>query len=100
MQTPSGFAVRDGRCVRVNWLHVIFSPSLIWRWPHMLNAVLISASLFRAGIGAWYLVKGRALPFGRYSVSIGLGMPAILVRRQIFLGDSVALSLLPRQPAC
>jgi cytochrome bd ubiquinol oxidase subunit I len=90
MQTPSGFVVRDGRFVPVNWLHVIFSPSFIWRWPHMLNAVLISASFFVAGIGAWYLVKGRALPFARQSVSIGLGLAAILVPLQIFLGDSVA----------
>ena len=99
MQTPSGFAVRDGRFVPVNWLHVIFSPSFIWRWPHMLNAVLISASFFVAGIGAWYLVKGRALPFARCSVSIGLGIAAILVPLQIFLGDNVAFNVLPRQPA-
>lgn len=97
MQTPSGFAVRDGRFVPVNWLHVIFSPSFIWRWPHMLNAVMISASFFVAGIGAWYLVKGRALPFARQSVSIGLGLAAILVPLQIFLGDSVASHEWPLQ---
>src|SRR5260370_7961452 len=85
MQTPSGFAVRDGRFVPVNWLHVIFSPSFIWRWPHMLNAVLISASFFEAGIGAWYLVKGRPLPFARYSSPTGLALPTILLPLPIFL---------------
>jgi cytochrome d ubiquinol oxidase subunit I len=76
MQTPSGFVIRDGRFEPVNWLHVIFSPSFVWRWYHMLGAVLVSAAFFIAGIGAWYLVRGRALPFARRSVSIGLGVAA------------------------
>jgi cytochrome bd ubiquinol oxidase subunit I len=97
MQTPSGFVIRHGQFEPVNWLHVIFSPSFIWRWPHLLNAVLISAGIFVAGIGAWYLVKGRALPFARRSVSIGLGMTAILLPLQLFLGDSVASHVLPHQ---
>jgi cytochrome bd ubiquinol oxidase subunit I len=99
MQTPSGFAVRDGRFVPTNWLHVIFSPSFIWRWPHMVVAVLISAAFFVVGIGAWYLVKGRALPFARRSVSIGLGMAAILMPLQIFLGDHVASHEFIYQPS-
>ena len=97
MQTPSGFVVRHGQFVPVNWLHVIFSPSFIWRWPHMLNAVMISAGFFTAGVGAWYLVNGRALPFARRSVSIGLGIAAILVPLQVFLGDNVASAVFPHQ---
>ena len=90
MQTPSGFAIRNGQFVAVNWLEVIFSPSFVWRWWHMLAAVLISACFFVAGIGAWYLVKGRAQPFARRTVSIGLGVAAILLPLQLFLGDHVA----------
>jgi len=97
MQTPSGFVMRRGRFEPVDWLHVIFSPSFIWRWWHMLGAVLISAAFFVAGIGAWYLVKGSALPFARRSVSIGLGIAAILLPLQIFLGDHVAAHELPYQ---
>jgi cytochrome d ubiquinol oxidase subunit I len=97
MQTPSGFTVRNGQFVPTNWLHVIFSPSFIWRWPHMLVAVLISSAFFVVGIGAWYLVKGRQLPFARRTVSIGLGMAAILMPLQIFIGDNVASHELPYQ---
>jgi cytochrome d ubiquinol oxidase subunit I len=99
MQTPSGFVVRDGMFEPVNWLHVIFSPSFSWRWMHMLNAVLISASFLVAGLGAWYLVKGRALPFARRTVSIGLGIAAILIPLQIWLGDNVAGHEFPYQPS-
>jgi cytochrome d ubiquinol oxidase subunit I len=97
MQTPAGYVLRDGRFEPTSWTDAIFNPSFVWRWPHMVVAVLISASFFVAGIGAWYLVKGRALGFARRSVSIGLGVAAILVPVQIFVGDHVAGAVLPSQ---
>jgi cytochrome bd ubiquinol oxidase subunit I len=72
MQTPAGYVLRDGRFEPTNWMDAIFNPSFVWRWPHMVVAVLISASFFVAGIGAWYLVTGTwsreerwRLPAGR-----------------------------------
>jgi cytochrome d ubiquinol oxidase subunit I len=97
MQTPAGFKVVDGRFAPTDWANVIFNPSFLWRWQHMLAAVLISAAFFITGIGAHYLVKGRALPFARRTVSIGLGIAAILMPIQIFLGDHTAGAVLPQQ---
>ncbi|MFG1815452.1 cytochrome ubiquinol oxidase subunit I [Kribbella sp. NPDC049174] len=97
MQTPAGFVVRDGRFEPTDWVDTIFNPSFVWRWPHMVLAVLISAAFFVAGIGAYYLVKGRALPFARRSVSIALGIAAMLVPVQIFVGDHTAGAVLPHQ---
>ena len=97
MQTPAGFVVRDGRFEPTDWLDAIFNRSFLWRWPHMLLAVLISASFFIAGLGAYYLVKGRALAFARRSVSIALGVAAILLPVQIFVGDHTAGAVLPYQ---
>ncbi|MDH6436258.1 cytochrome d ubiquinol oxidase subunit I [Streptomyces sp. SAI-144] len=97
LQTPAGFVFRHGQFEPVDWVHAIFNPSFLWRWPHMLAAVMISASFFVAGIGAYYLVKGRALAFARRSVSIALGVAAILLPLQLFLGDHVAGAVLPRQ---
>ncbi|MEU4287272.1 cytochrome ubiquinol oxidase subunit I [Kribbella sp. NPDC026596] len=97
MQTPAGFVVRDGRFEPTDWVNAIFNPSFVWRWPHMVLAVLISAAFFVAGIGAYYLVKGRALTFARQSVSIALGVAAMLVPVQIFVGDHTAGAVLPHQ---
>ncbi|MFJ6901622.1 cytochrome ubiquinol oxidase subunit I [Streptomyces hokutonensis] len=72
MQTPAGFKVVHGRFEPTDWMRVLFDPSFSWRWPHMLAAVLISASFFVAGISAWHLVKGRAERFARRSMSIAL----------------------------
>ena len=97
MQTPAGFVVRNGRFEPTDWSAAVFNPSFVWRWPHMVLAVLISAAFFVAGIGAYYLVKGRALPFARRSVSIALGVVAMLVPVQIFVGDHTAGAVLPHQ---
>jgi len=97
MQTPAGFVVRNGRFEPTDWSAAVFNPSFVWRWPHMVLAVLISAAFFVAGIGAYYLVKGRALPFARRSVSIALGVAAMLVPVQIFVGDHTAGAVLPHQ---
>lgn len=97
MQTPAGFRVVNGHYEPTDWSQVILNPSFLYRWPHMVLAVLISASFFVAGIGAYYLVKGRALPFARRTVSIGLGVAAILLPLQIFVGDHVGGAVLPHQ---
>jgi cytochrome bd ubiquinol oxidase subunit I len=99
MQTPTGFVMHDGRFEPTSWVDVIFNPSFLWRYPHMLVAVLISAGFFVAGIGAYYLVKERALGFARRSVSVGLGVVAMLLPVQVFLGDQVASHLFPDQPS-
>jgi cytochrome d ubiquinol oxidase subunit I len=97
MQTPAGFVVRNGRFEPTDWVDAIFNRSFVWRWPHMVLAVLISAAFFVAGIGAYYLVKGRALPFARRSVSIALGVAALLMPLQVYVGDHTAGAVLPDQ---
>lgn len=97
MQTPAGYKVVHGQFEPTDWMRVIFNPSFLWRWPHMLAAVLISASFFVAGISAWYLVKGRAKGFARRSMSIALGIAALLMPVQLYLGDNVAGHELPYQ---
>ncbi|MCF4121942.1 cytochrome ubiquinol oxidase subunit I [Antribacter sp. KLBMP9083] len=97
MQTPAGYDLVDGYFEPVDWWRIIFNPSFIWRWPHMVVAVLISASFFVAGISAWYLRRGRALEFARRSLSVALGIAAVLMPLQLFLGDSVSGAVLGTQ---
>lgn len=97
MQTPAGFQVVNGFFEPTDWLQVIFNPSFIWRWPHMLAAVLISASFFIAGIAAWYLIKNRSVRFAKQSLSIALGVAAVLMPLQLFLGDQVGGHVLGAQ---
>jgi hypothetical protein len=90
MQTPDGYKVVDGQFQPVNWLHVIFNPSFGIRFVHMLVGALIAAAWFIAGVSAWYLIKRRHLPVARRGVSVALGVLALLVPVQMFIGDHVA----------
>jgi cytochrome d ubiquinol oxidase subunit I len=100
MQVPQGYAIENGQFVPTSWLQAIFTPAFAWRFPHMLLAVLISASLFIAGISAYYLLKHRAQSFARRSFSFSLGILAMLLPLQLIVGDSVAGQVLaPYQPS-
>jgi cytochrome d ubiquinol oxidase subunit I len=90
MQTPDGYRIVDGQFQATNWLHVIFNPSFGIRFVHMLMGALIAAAWFIAGVSAWYLVKRRHLPIARRGVSVTLGVLALLVPVQMFIGDHVA----------
>jgi cytochrome bd ubiquinol oxidase subunit I len=90
MQTPDGYKEVNGQFQPVNWLHVIFNPSFGIRFVHMLVGALIAAAWFIAGVSAWYLIKRRHLPVARRGVSVALGVLALLVPVQMFIGDHVA----------
>jgi cytochrome d ubiquinol oxidase subunit I len=90
MQTPDGYKEVDGQFQPTNWLHVIFNPSFGIRFVHMLVGALIAAAWFIAGVSAWYLLKLRHLAIARRGVSVTLGVLALLVPLQMFIGDHVA----------
>jgi cytochrome bd ubiquinol oxidase subunit I len=90
MQTPSGYKVVRGQFQPVDWLRVIFNPSFGIRFVHMFVAVMIAASWFIAGISAWYFVKRRHQLVARRGLSISLGILAVILPLQGFIGDSVA----------
>jgi cytochrome d ubiquinol oxidase subunit I len=90
MQLPAGYEIKHGQFVPTDWWQILFSPSFGWRWPHMLIAVFVSAGMFVAGISAYYLIQGRAVEFGKRSLSLSLGIVAVLIPLQVAVGDSVA----------
>jgi cytochrome d ubiquinol oxidase subunit I len=99
MQTPSGFTVVNGQFQPTSWGDVIVNPSVVSRYPHMLVAVLISTALLIGGVAAYYLIKGRVREFARRSLSLALGVLALLLPLQLDLGDQVANYVVAYQPA-
>lgn len=98
MQTPAGFTVVNGQFRPTDWLAAIFNPSFLYRFPHVLLGVLISASLLITGVAAWYLLKRQHLEFARRTFSLGLGIISILIPLQLYMGDTVALAMGGFQP--
>ena len=90
MQTPAGYREVNGQFQPTNWYDAIFNPAFNWRFPHMVLAVLISAAWFIAAIGAYYLLRRRALPLARKTMSMALVAAAILLPIQLCVGDDMA----------
>ncbi len=59
MQTPAGYTIEGGRAVLTDFWAAAFNPSTLVRYVHVIIAGWISGSLFAAGVGAWYLIKGQ-----------------------------------------
>jgi cytochrome bd ubiquinol oxidase subunit I len=99
MQTPDGSTIQNGHIVVTNWLNVVVNPSWLYRLPHMLMAAYITGSFLVAGVGAWYLLRGKHEDFGRRTVSLGTGSATILMACQLFLGDILYGTMLQHQPS-
>jgi cytochrome d ubiquinol oxidase subunit I len=99
MQTPDGIAIENGHVVVTDWLKVVVNPSWLYRLPHMLAAAYITGSFLVAGVGAWYLLRGEHVAFGRRSVSMGTAFATILIGAQVFLGDILYGKMAQFQPA-
>lgn len=98
MQTPAGFVRVHGQFQPKDWWTVIFNPSFPHRFFHMLAAVLIAATWVVAGISAFYLARGRYRRFSRRTFSVAMGLLAILLPWQLFIGDNVAATMAIYQP--
>jgi cytochrome d ubiquinol oxidase subunit I len=99
MQTPSGFTIVNGQFQPTSWTEIIFNPSVVWRYPHMLLGVLISTAWMVGGVAAYYLIKGTVWDFARRTLSLSLGVLGLLLPLQLDIGDHVASYAVKYQPA-
>jgi cytochrome bd ubiquinol oxidase subunit I len=99
MHTPAGFELRDGVAFPIDWMQIIFNPSLPYRLSHMLVASGLTAAFLVAGISAYRLLQGDPKPAPRLALKTGVTLAAILVPLQIIIGDLHGLNTLEHQPA-
>ena len=99
MQTPSGFAMEEGKLVAGSWLAVIFNPSFPYRLIHMLFASGLTASFLIVGLSAWRLLKAAQDSAAMKTLRTGVVVAAVIAPLQIFVGDLHGLNTLEHQPA-
>jgi cytochrome d ubiquinol oxidase subunit I len=98
MQTPSG-ALFDGHIFTVgNWLDVIFNPSFLPRFWHMLMGTWIASFLAIGAVSAHYLLVKKHITFARSCLSFVMWALLVLVPLQIMMGDKVGLVMHHYQP--
>jgi len=98
MHTPAGHEMRDGVAHATDWLAIIFNPSFIYRFAHMLNASFLTAAFVVIAVGARYVLANRHMDEARTMLRMGIGLAAILAPLQLFIGDQHGLNTLEHQP--
>lgn len=100
MQTPAGYAVTEtGALIPDDWLAIIFNPSFIERLAHKILAAYLTTGFFIGAIGAFYLLRKRALEEGRVMLKMAIGLVIVVAPLQIVVGDLVGLMVHEHQPA-
>ena len=98
MQTPTGYAIVDGRAQLTDFFTAVFNPSTMPRYLHAVNACLITGALFVLGVSARYLLKGEHVEFARYSLKVALVFGFLAALAQLPIGHFHAVRVSHNQP--
>ncbi|HEY1363770.1 MAG TPA: cytochrome ubiquinol oxidase subunit I [Xanthobacteraceae bacterium] len=99
MQTPQGYALREGRFLPADWTAIVFNPSFPYRLAHNVTAFYITTGFVVLAVGAFLLRREKAVEEARLMVRMALDLLVVLVPLQVFLGDLHGLNTLEYQPA-
>ncbi len=98
MQTPTGFEMIDGKAYAVDWVAIVFNPSMLYRMAHMLLASGLTAAFLVAGISAYRWLRGDKGRAVMHVLKTGVYCAALLIPIQILAGDMHGLNTLEYQP--
>ncbi|KTC93006.1 MULTISPECIES: cytochrome ubiquinol oxidase subunit I [Legionella] len=98
MQTPNGYEIINGKYIVSDWWNVVFNPSFIPRFIHMVLASYITSSFVIAGVASYFLLKNKHVKVAMTCLSFAMWAALILVPLQIFMGDEVGLMVYKHQP--
>lgn len=99
MQTPQGFIIdSDGIFQPTSWFEIVFNPSFIARFPHMVIACYLTTAFVVMGVGAHYLLQKKFINESRLMIAKALFLIVILAPTQVFIGDMQGLNSLEHQP--
>ncbi|MCB1875031.1 MAG: cytochrome ubiquinol oxidase subunit I [Chromatiales bacterium] len=89
MQNPVGaeFSAETMRMEMTSFADVFFNPVAQVKFVHTVAAGYVAASMFVAGISAFYLLNKRDLGFARRSIAVAMGFGLASILSVIVLGD-------------
>jgi cytochrome bd ubiquinol oxidase subunit I len=99
MQVPVGHQIVDGKIVPSDWGAIIAGPVFLVRWPHMLLAAFLTTSMCVIATGAWYLLRGIHRSEARGMMHWGMGLAAVLIPLQLFMGHLNGRYVVHHQPS-
>ena len=98
MQTPAGYIFENGQFTAKHWLDVIFTPSLMPRYIHMMLATYLSTLFAIIAVSSFYILKKRHLQIAKRCIKFASYSALVLMIMQLFLGDEVGIKVHEYQP--
>jgi cytochrome d ubiquinol oxidase subunit I len=99
MQVPVGYEIINGKITPVDWRAIVLGPVFLIRWLHMLLASLLTTGMCILAAGAWYVLRNIHRAEARVMLHWGLGLAAVLMIFQFYLGDISGKHMYKYQPA-
>jgi len=100
MQAPSGHVVLpDGSLRAADWWAVVFSPTFIPRFLHMVIAAYLTTAFVVGAASAWALLKGRSVAESKVALRMAVLMFALVAPLQLAVGDWQGKQVLTLQPS-
>jgi cytochrome d ubiquinol oxidase subunit I len=78
MQTPQGFEMINGQAHAVNWMEIVFNPSMPYRLAHMMTASFLTVFFLLAGLSAYRYLQGSRSQANRKVLKLAIVAAAIL----------------------
>jgi cytochrome d ubiquinol oxidase subunit I len=99
MQVPVGHAIEHGRIVPTDWWAIVAGPVMRVRWPHMLLGAYLTTGMCIIATGAWYMLRRVHRDEAHLMLNWGLGLVALLIPLQLFVGHLTGDYVHRHQPA-
>jgi cytochrome d ubiquinol oxidase subunit I len=72
MQHPVGYTVAGTRLHISNYWEVLFNPWIIPQYIHTMSGAVITGTFIMAGLGAYYILAGQHVEYGKLFVTLGV----------------------------
>jgi len=100
MQTPTGFIIKADKVYAVDWVKIVFNPSMIYKFSHMMIASFLTSAFLIAGISAYCCLRSKSQNMTHfYSMKLSVYTASLLILLQIIIGDLHGLNSFEHQPA-
>jgi len=100
MQHPVGYAkAADGSMQLASFWDLVLNPWAWWQYAHNMSGAVITGAFVMASVGAFYLLWGKFVDYGRIFVRVGVVAGLIFSVMQLFpTGDGQGRLVAVHQP--
>jgi len=100
MQHPVGYTVTsEGSVQLASFRALLTNPWALWQYAHTMGGAVVTGAVVMAGVGAFYVLTGRAVEHGRLFLKVGVVAGCVFSLLQLFpTGDRQGLMVAEHQP--